>query len=88
MTHRATGPLSHEEGLVIFILNEEIHYKLESWECSKQEDFTNMVVPYIEAGYPGTIQLLLVDELIFVTMEEKELSEFSKKLKKLEDLKS
>lgn len=69
---RPTKPLSPEEGIVIFVLSEETYSSLITWENWKREDLRQMVVPYVEAGYPGAIEVALIDEMIFVTLDEAE----------------
>jgi hypothetical protein len=65
-----TSPLTPEGGIVIFVLSEETYSKLIPSEGLKEEDFNQMVVPYVEAGYPGAIELSLINEVIFVTLDE------------------
>lgn len=80
---RPTAPLTSEEGIVIFVLSEATYSKLIPWEGWKQEDLGQMVVPHIEAGYPDDIELSLIDEVIFVTMDENESFGLSKLLKSM-----
>ncbi|MGA9665978.1 MAG: hypothetical protein WCE23_11610 [Candidatus Binatus sp.] len=65
---RPTKPLTPEEGIVIFVLGQESYDKLEPWDGWSHGDTRQMVVPYIEAGYPGAIELSQIEELIFVTV--------------------
>ena len=83
---RPTSPLTPEEGIVVFILKKEAHSKLIPWAGWKQEDLKQMIVPYVEAGYPGAIELSLVDELVFVTIEENESHGLAKLLKELNNV--
>jgi hypothetical protein len=80
---RPTKPLTPEEGIVIFILKEECHDKLVLWDEWKQGDMGQMVVPYIEAGFPGAIELSQIEEALFVTMDETECTQFMKALRSL-----
>ena len=78
-----TSPLTPEEGIVIFVLREESYSTLISWEGWKQEDLSQMVVPHVEAGYPGAIELSLIDEIIFVTMDKNESSGLARLLRSM-----
>ena len=52
---------------MIFLLKKEAHSKLVLWNDWKRGDMKQMIVPYIEAGYPREIELSFIDELVFVT---------------------
>ena len=83
---RPTAPLTPEEGIVIFVLSETTYSNLIPWEGWKQEDLSQMVVPYVEAGYPGAIELSLIDEVIFVTMDENESSGLANLLRSMNNV--
>ena len=65
-----TRPLLDGKGITIFILKPETHACLITWKNWKNEDLRQMIVSYIEAGYPGAISLDSIEEVIFVTMKE------------------
>lgn len=59
------------EGIVILFLNPSLHAELVPWtEWKREEAWREMVVPHVEAGYPGPIPLDRIDRAIFVTIEE------------------
>ena len=78
---RPTKPLTPEEGIVIFVLREECYDKLVLWDGWKQGDLRQMVVPHVEAGFPGAIELSQIEEAIFVTMDETESTQLVKALR-------
>ena len=80
---RPTKPLTPEDGIIIFVLGKEYHDKLMAWDGWKQDDLRQMVVPHVEAGYPGAIELSQIEEAIFVTIDENENSILSKALEKI-----
>lgn len=65
-----TLPLTPNSGIAILLFKPEIYLNLWSWEGWENENIRQMVVPYVEAGYFGSISLLLVDKVIIVTMSE------------------
>jgi hypothetical protein len=67
---RPTSPLRADSGIAILIFKPEIYPKLQSWEEWKKGDLGQMVVPYVEAGYFGSIPLSLVEKVIIVTISE------------------
>lgn len=70
-----TKPLSADSGIAILIFKPEIYPKLRSWVEWRDGDQRQMVVPYIEAGFFGSIPLALVEKVIIVTMSEDKISE-------------
>lgn len=59
------------EGIVILVLSPSIHHKLIPWtRCKEENAQSEMVVPYIEAGFPGAISLDYIDMAIFLQREE------------------
>lgn len=59
------------EGIVILVLSPSIHHKLIPWtRCKEENAQSEIVVPYIEAGFPGTISLDHIDMAIFLRREE------------------
>ena len=65
-----TSPLRAYSGIVILIFKPEIYPQLLSWERWKYGDQGQMVVPYVEAGFSGSIPLELVEKALIVTMVE------------------
>jgi hypothetical protein len=65
-------PFQHaRDGIAILVLVPEIHAALIPWTRWKEEEaFGDQVVPYVEAGYPGSISINLIDEVICLTREE------------------
>ncbi|MCP4261228.1 MAG: hypothetical protein GY774_27530 [Planctomycetes bacterium] len=63
------SPLSKSEPISIYIFNAAIHDNLISWIGWKSSDLRQMVVPYIEAGHKGPIDLSVVDQIIYVSTE-------------------
>ena len=62
-------PLREGKAITIFILKSEAHDHLRTWEDIRTNIGDQLVVPYIEAGYPDKISLSLIEEFIFVTMD-------------------
>jgi hypothetical protein len=62
-----TNPLSADSGIAILIFKPEIYPKLKSWEGWRDGDQRQVVVPYVEAGFFGSISLALVEKVIIVT---------------------
>jgi len=57
--------------IAILILQLEAHDSLIPWTKWKEENaLSEMVVPYVEAGYPGPLPLRLVAEIITVEITE------------------
>jgi len=75
-----TAPLKPNVGIIIFILPEGTYSNLASWTGWKEGDLNQMVVPHIEAGYQGAIDLSLIETIIFVTTQEPESSSIVKVL--------
>jgi len=49
----------------------DIYAALIPWTRWKEEEaWSDQVVPYVEAGYPGSIPINLIDEVICLTLEE------------------
>uniref|UniRef100_C6E2C2 Uncharacterized protein n=1 Tax=Geobacter sp. (strain M21) TaxID=443144 RepID=C6E2C2_GEOSM len=65
-----TAPLTPASGIAIFILESEVDNLLLSWEGWKSEDLSQMVVPYVEAGYPGPLPLKMVKQVLIVTKDK------------------
>ena len=54
---------------VILVLKSDAYCELISWEGWKTEKaYGEMVVPYVEAGFPGPLPLSLIDVCLFVTV--------------------
>ena len=71
------------DGIAILILKPEVDLALIPWTRWKEENaLRDMVVPYVEAGYPGSISIDLIDEVICLKIEEDPKS-LSAKLRKL-----
>lgn len=59
------------DGIVILFLNPALHDRLIPWTGWRDSgDLSQMVVPYVEAGYPGAIPLDHIDSAIFFTLTE------------------
>jgi hypothetical protein len=58
-------------GIAIFILDPAEYPVLETWERWKEtKSFSEMVVPHVEAGYPGPIPLHLIKKIITLEVTE------------------
>jgi hypothetical protein len=58
-------------GIAILLLKPEACDGLISWVESKKNGVpSEMIVPYVEAGYPGAISIELVDEVVCLKLEE------------------
>lgn len=56
-----------ESGVVYYVLAPATYPKLLPWTLWKEpENLPKMVVPYVEAGYPGHITMDLVEEILYV----------------------
>lgn len=66
-----TDPLSPDSGIAILLFKPEIEQKLLLWDDVKNKDYSQTVVPYVEAGHHGSISLSLVEKIIIVTMSER-----------------
>jgi hypothetical protein len=65
--HRAAATCGYE--IAIFFLTSQAVAKLSSWhEWKEARVFEQMVVPYVEAGYPGALQLTDIEELLEVSL--------------------
>ena len=59
------------EGIAILILQSKVYGNLVPWTLWKEERaFREMVVPHVETGYPGSISLSMVEEIISVEITE------------------
>jgi hypothetical protein len=66
-----TQPASPEDGIAILFLNDSIYQELLPWTMRKEEEaYREMILPYLEAGYPGPIAVEKVDEIIIVSVVE------------------
>jgi hypothetical protein len=65
--HRALGVCGYE--IAIFFLAETATAELIPWTVWKErEAYSEMVVPYAEAGYPRALSLSMIDELLEVSV--------------------
>lgn len=64
----ALNPNGNAKGAPAFLfLSEDHHEKLIPWTLWKEENaHTQMIVPYVECGYPGQISANMISEVIFV----------------------
>ena len=59
------------DGIAILVLKPDVHAALIPWTRWKEENaLSEMIVPYVEAGYPGSISIDLIDEVICLKIEE------------------
>ena len=59
------------DGIAIFVLNPSVYPRLLPWTLwEEQQAWSQMVVPHVEAGYPGPISLELVDRVIMLRCDE------------------
>ena len=58
------------DGIAILFLKPEAYAALIPWTRCKEEDSSEMIVPYVEAGYSGSISIDLIDEVIFLEIKE------------------
>ena len=59
------------DGIALLILMPDIYDALVPWTLWKDEEaWGDQVVPYVEAGYRGSISIDLIDEIICLTLEE------------------
>lgn len=66
-----TQPLSPDDPIAILILRRPEPSNLLPWTLWKDHKaFGETVVPYVEAGHSGAISLTLVEELIYLEVEE------------------
>ena len=64
------NPPNADNAPVFLILSEAAVVSLVSWKaCTYDGPYGTMVVPHIEAGYPDSIPLSLIDQVIMVTVE-------------------
>lgn len=58
-------------GISILILDRSVEDNLISWLKWKEENMpSEMIVPYVEAGYPGPIPITKIELVIFLRIEE------------------
>jgi len=63
------GPDS--DGIAILLLKADSYTALIPWTRWKEEDaLSEMIVPYVEAGYSGSISIDLIDEVICLKIKE------------------
>ena len=61
----------NSDGVAILLLKPDVHAALIPWTQWKEESaLDDMVVPYVEAGYPGSLSIDLIDEVICLKIEE------------------
>lgn len=66
-----TQAASPENGIVVFIISENLYPTLISWRLwHNDEAYNQMVLPYFETGYPGSILLSNVTKTIKITVNE------------------
>lgn len=59
------------EGIAVFFLSPKVHDGLLSWHGWREEQaLSEMVVPFVEAGYQGMLPLSAIEEIIEVLVEE------------------
>ena len=59
------------EGIAILFLEPAIHGRLELWTKWQEEGpLSDIVVPYVEAGYPGALSLAHIDRVVLVDIQE------------------
>jgi len=59
------------DGIAILFLKPEAYADLIPWTRSREEEaWREQIVPYVEAGYPGSISIDLIDEIICLELEE------------------
>ena len=64
------NPRFVNNGPIFLFLREDCLHRLISWKKWKEDAaYTEMVVPYIEAGYPGNIEVGLVESILRVEVE-------------------
>lgn len=62
-----TLPLDAESDIIVFFLAEGEYHKLLSWEGWKREQrWSQRVVPHVECGYPGSVELSVLQSVIHV----------------------
>lgn len=61
----------NDTGVAVFILSPDVHSRLLTWEkCKAEWSPTEMIVPYVESGHAGPIDLTSVSDLFSVEIEE------------------
>ncbi|RJX30946.1 MAG: hypothetical protein C4516_09430 [Oxalobacter sp.] len=62
-----TLPLEAQSHILVLFLSQSEHHKLRSWEGWKQDQlWSYRVVPYVECGYPGSVELSAIQEVLHV----------------------
>ena len=62
---------SCDDGVAILVLKPDVHAALIPWTRWKEEGaWSEMVVPYVEAGHLGPISVDLIDEIVCLKIEE------------------
>ena len=60
-----------DDGIAILILDKSVEANLISWAQSKEENVpSEMIVPYVEAGYLGAITVAKIELVILLRIEE------------------
>lgn len=60
-----------DDGIAILMLKPEVHSAIVLWTQWKEEGaWSEMVVPYVEVGHPGPISAELIDEVLYLKIEE------------------
>jgi len=64
-------PVTPEDEIAILLINDSIYHELLSWELWREEQaYSEMVLPYLEAGHQGPISIKKVDEILIVSIIE------------------
>jgi len=67
-----TQPLSPTSPIVVLFLSESVHHRLLSWKGWMSEQlWSYRVVPHIECGHPGPVELTTIESVLFVCERER-----------------
>lgn len=66
-----TQPASPESGIAILFVSESVYPVLLPWTlCKEEQAYSEMIVPYLEAGHAGPLTLKNINEVIILSVIE------------------
>jgi hypothetical protein len=60
---------AYQPNIAFLFLSNAAHDRLIPWTKWKEEQSTEKIVPWVEAGYPGPVPITLIADLLCVTIE-------------------
>jgi hypothetical protein len=68
--HTADPELLYEPNIAYLFLSDSVHDQLTPWTKWKDEEaYGDKVVPWVEAGYPGSVPIAAIEEILCVKID-------------------